>query len=113
MNDRSSAALQEAIDATYSRPTRQALRVIERHGPAVTQAQIETAGRSYTRATVTIAALHALIDGMRVVMGTLWKIATIAAVAAGIAWGFLHQAQVKAWLGDPPAKQTQAQAPKR
>lgn len=59
---------------------------------------IEKIGNTTTRASVAIAAGHAIIDASRVVGRTVWNIATVTAVATAALWLWLHWEEVLALL---------------
>lgn len=79
-------------------PDRTLHRIVQRTGHLVTQGQLETAGKAYTRATVWTAAAHAVIDGIRMVGRTVWKLATVAAVGFAGVWLYLHWGQLMRWM---------------
>lgn len=58
--------------------------------PILTEGQIETAGRTYVRATVWTEAAYLVLDTVRTIGRTLWVLATYAAIAAAAVWTYLN-----------------------
>lgn len=58
----------------------------------------QTAGKAYTRATITTAAALACIDAVKTIARTIWAFAVLATAATATAWAYLHWHQIKTWL---------------
>lgn len=79
-------------------PERTLHRIVHKPGHLVTEGQIETAGKAYVKAGVWTMLAAALIDGMRLVGRTVWKLATLTAVIAAGVWAFNHWHAIIRWL---------------
>lgn len=73
-------------------------RVIEKRGAILTEGQIETAGKTYVQATVWTMAADLVLDGVRVVGRTVWRLAMLAGLGYGALWIFIHWTQIERWL---------------
>lgn len=80
-------------------PERTVQRILHRTGHVVTEGQIETAGKTYTKASVATAALLAVIDAGRVMGRTLWRAITLAAAGLATLWVLQHLPAILAWTG--------------
>lgn len=79
-------------------PERTLHRIVRRTGHAVTEGQIETAGKAYVRASIWTLAAEAVIDGVRLVGRTLWVLAVAASLAAFGLWAFKHWPTIMRWF---------------
>lgn len=73
-------------------------RIIEKRGSILTEGQIETAGKAYVQATVWTMAADLVLDGVRVVGRTMWRLAILAGLGYGALWIFIHWPQIARWL---------------